>query len=120
MVDESIETCEKVIKDIKEKGEAADDFHQKLNQHVNVDFANDDIFKVARALTFLTDVNIIVDQTVFDEKNDVLKPNVSIRTETPWPLRTLIERLCEQTGLAYSIEADHVFLSTRVKLDEQK
>ena len=120
MVDESIETCKKVIEEIKEKGEAADEFLQKLNETVTIDFSDEDVFKVAKALTFITDVNIIVDRTVFEEKNDALKSKVTLRTEQPWPLKTVIERLCRQTGLEYSIEDDHVFLSTRVKLDEQK
>jgi hypothetical protein len=120
MVDESIDTCKKIIEEIKEKGEAADEFLQKLDEPVSIDFADQNIFNVARALTSITDVNIIVDQTVFEKKNDALKSKVSIRTEQPWALRTVIERLCQETGLAYSVEEDHVFLSTRVKLDKQK
>lgn len=118
MVDESIETCKKIIEEIKEKGEAQDEFYQKLNLAVRVDFSDEHIRSVAKALTFLTDVNIIVDETVFADSNKALDPRVTVRTDQPWPLRTIITRLCQQTGLAYSIEADHVFISTRVKLDE--
>jgi hypothetical protein len=120
MVDESIEKCKEVIDEIKDKGEAADELHQKLNEVITVDFSDEDIFKVAKALTFITDVNIIVDKAVFDKKNDALKSKVTFRTEKPWPLKAVIEHLCRQTGLDYSVEADHVFLSTRVKLDEAK
>ncbi len=120
MVDESIEGCKKIIEKIKDKGEAQDAFYLKLSGAVRVDFSDRDIYSVARALTFLTDVNIIVDKTVFTDSNEALSPRVTVRTDEPWPLRTIITRLCQQTGLAYSIEADHVFISTRVKLDEQK
>jgi len=120
MVDESIDTCKKIIEEIKEKGVAADEFLQRLDEPVSIDFTDEDLFKVAKALTSVTEVNIIVDQTVFKGKNDALKSKVSIRTEQPRPLRTIIEQLCQQTGLAYSVEVDHVFLSTRIKLDKQK
>jgi hypothetical protein len=120
MVDESIEGCKKIIEKIKDKGEAQDAFYLKLSEAVRVDFSDRDIYSVAKALTFLTDVNIIVDKTVFTDSNEALSPRVTVRTDEPWPLRTIITRLCQQTGLAYSIEADHVFISTRVKLDEQK
>lgn len=120
MVDESIEGCKKIIEKIKDRGEAQDAFYLKLSEAVRVDFSDRDIYSVAKALTFLTDVNIIVDKTVFTDSNEALSPRVTVRTDEPWPLRTIITRLCQQTGLAYSIEADHVFISTRVKLDEQK
>lgn len=120
MVDESMECCKKVIEEIKDKGEAQDKFYQKLNQLVQVDFSEQNVRSVAKSLTFLTDVNIIVDETVFAESNDVLDSLVSIRTDNPLPLRTIITRICQQTGLAYSIQGDHVFISTRVKLDEQE
>ncbi len=120
MVDESIECCKKVIEEIKDKGEAQDKFYQKLNQLVQVDFSEEDVRNVAKSLTFLTDVNIIVDETVLAESKGLLDSEVSIRTDNPLPLRTIITRICQQTGLAYSIEDDHVFISTRVKLDEQK
>jgi hypothetical protein len=120
MVDESIEACKKVIEEIKEKGEAQDEFYQKLTEPIRVNFADEHIRGVAKALTFLTDVNIIVDETVFGESNKTLKSRVTLKTDEPWPLRTIIARLCQQTGLAYSIEADHVFISTRVKLDRAK
>jgi hypothetical protein len=120
MVDESIEGCKKIIEKIKDKGEAQDAFYLKLSEAVRVDFSDRDIYSVAKALTFLTDVNIIVDKTVFTDSNEALSPRVTVRTDEPWPLRTIITRLCQQTGLAYSVEADHVFISTRVKLDEQK
>jgi len=120
MVDESITVCKKVIEEIKDKGEAQDEFYQKLNQLVRVDFYEKDILSVAKSLTFLTDVNIIVDETVFDKSKAALKREVNIRTDDPLPLKTIIARMCEQTGLAYSIESDHVFISTRVKLDENK
>jgi len=120
MVDEAIDICEKIIKEIKEKGEAQDEFYQKLNEAIRVDFSDEDVRAVARSLTFLTEINVIVDETVFSSSNDALNPRVNIRTSQPWPLRTIITRMCQQTGLAYSIEEDHVFISTRVKLDEQK
>jgi hypothetical protein len=120
MVDESITDCKKVIEEIKDKGEAEDKFYQKLNQMVRVDFVEMDVRDVAKSLTFLTDVNIIVDETVFDKSNKVLKRKVNIRTDDPLPLKTIITRMCEETGLAYSIESDHVYISTRVKLDEQE
>lgn len=120
MVDESIETCKEIIEEIKEEGEALDEFLQKLGESVSVDFSGEDIFEVAKALTFLTDVNIIVDQTIFSEENDILKSKITLRTEEPRPLRTIIERVCQEAGLAYSVEDDHVFISTRIKLDEQQ
>jgi hypothetical protein len=120
MVDDSLEKCEKIIKEIREKGEAQDEFYQKLNEPIRVDFPDEDIRNVARSLTFLTDVNIIVDETIFRGSNDALNPQVSVRTNQPWPLKTIITRMCQQTGLAYSIEDDHVFISTRIKLDDQK
>lgn len=120
MVDESIECCKTVIEEIRDKGEAQDEFYQKLNQLVQVDFSKQNVRSVAKSLTFLTDVNIIVDETVLAQPNDVLDSYVSLRTDNPLPLRTIITRICQQTGLAYSIEADHVFISTRVKLDEQE
>ncbi|RJP71452.1 MAG: hypothetical protein C4532_07415 [Candidatus Abyssobacteria bacterium SURF_17] len=120
MVDESIETCKKTIDEIKDRGEAEDEFYQKLNQMVQVDFAEEDIRGVAKSLTFLTDVNVIVDETVISAPNDALDTHVTMRTENPLPLRAVIAHICRQTGLAYSIEEDHVFISTRVKLDEQK
>ena len=120
MVDESIEACKNIIEEIKEEGEAQDEFHRKLNKAVRVDFSDEHIRSVAKALTFLTDVNIIVDETVFSHSNQGLNPRGTVRTGEPWPLRTIITRLCQQAGLAYSIEADHIFISTRVKLDEQK
>lgn len=120
MVDESIETCKKVIEEIKEQGEAQDKFHKKLNEAVRVNFSNEHIRDVAKALTFLTDANIIVDETVFGGSSPTLKPRVTIKTDEPWPLRTILTRLCQQTGLAYSVEVDHVFISTRVKLDKAK
>lgn len=118
MVDEAIETCEKVIEEIREEGEAQDEFYQKLNEPVRVSFSNEHIRRVAKALTFLTDVNIIVDETVFDRSNKVLNPHVTVKTDEPWPLRMILTQLCQQTGLAYSIEIDHVFISTRVKVDQ--
>lgn len=120
MVDDSITVCKKVIEEIKDKGEAQDEFYQKLNQLVRVDFVEKDIRSVAKSLTFLTDVNIIVDETVLEESTDALKREVNIRTDDPLPLKAIIARMCEQTGLVYSIESDHVYISTRVKLDEQK
>ncbi len=120
MVDESIETCKKIIAEIKEEGEASDEFLQKLGEPLTVDFSGEDIFEVAKALTFLTDVNIIVDQTIFSEENEVLKSKITLRTEEPSPLRTIIEKVCQETGLAYSVEDDHVFISTRIKLDDQQ
>lgn len=120
LVDEAIENCKKIIDEIKEKGEAEDEFFQKLREPVRVDFKDEDIRKVAKSLTFLTDVNVIVDDTIFRGENDVVKMQVNVRTDEPWPLRTIITRICQQTGLAYSIETDHVFISTRVKVDEQR
>lgn len=120
MVDESIECCKKVIEDIKDKGEAQDKFYQKLNQLVQVDFSEQNVHSVAKSLTFLTDVNIIVDETALAQSNGVLNSHVSLRTDNPLPLRTIITRICQQIGLAYSIQDDHVFISTRVKLDEQE
>ncbi len=120
MVDESIETCKKTIDEIKERGEAQDAFYQKLNESVRVDFSNQDIREVAQLLTSLTDVNIIVDQTVFDKSSKARNPNITIRTDQPLPLGTIIADICQQAGLAYSIEVDHVFISTRVRLDEQR
>jgi len=120
MVDESIETCRETIEEIKEQGEAQDEFYQKLNEPVRVDFEDQHIRGVARALTFLTDVNIIVDETIFTDSNRALSPRVTVRTDAPWPLRTILNRMCRQAGLAYSIETDHVFISTRVKLDKSK
>ncbi len=118
MVDEATENCKKIIEEIREQGEAQDEFHQKLNETVRVDFSDEHIRGVAKALTFLTDVNIIVDETALTESNRSLNPRVNVRTEEPWPLKTILTRLCQQTGLAYSVETDHVFISTRVKLDE--
>ena len=120
MVDESIDACKKVIEEIKEKGEAQDAFYQKLAEPIWVNFSDEHIRGVAKALTFLTDVNIIVDETVIGDSNKTLKSRVTLKTDEPWPLRTVIARLCQQTGLAYSIEADHVFITTRVKLDQAK
>lgn len=120
MVDEAIDTCEKIIDEIREKGESQDEFYQKLNEAIRVDFSDEDVRDVARSLTFLTDINIIVDGTVFSTSNDALNPRVNIRTTQPWPIRTIITRMCQQTGLAYSIEKDHVFISTRIKLDQQE
>ena len=120
MVDDSIETCKEIIEEIKNKGEAQDEFYQKLSEPVRVDFADEDIREVARSLTFITGINIVVDATVLDNSNETLNSRINIRTGQPWPLRTVIMRACQQTGLAYSIENDHVFISTRVKLDEQK
>lgn len=120
MVDESIEACKKIIEEIKDEGEAQDKFYQKLNEQVRVDFSDKDIRGVAKLLTFLTDVNIIVDETVFGDSGESLNSRISIRTDAPWSLMTIIRRICQQTGLAYSIEDDHVFISTRVKLDEQE
>ncbi len=120
MVDESIEACKEIIERIRDDGEAQDKFYQKLNEQVRVDFSDKDIRGVAKLLTFLTDVNIIVDETVFGDSGESLNPRISIRTDAPWSLMTIIRRMCRQTGLAYSIEDDHVFISTRVKLDAQK
>jgi hypothetical protein len=120
MVDESMENCKKIIEDIKEEGEAQDEFYRKLNEAVRVDFSEEHIRGVAKALTFLTDVNIIVDETVFADSNKALGPRVTFRTKEPRPLRSILAQLCRQTGLAYSVEADHVFISTRVKLDKHK
>lgn len=119
MVDESMEICRKVIEEIKEKGEEQDKFHQQLSQMVQVDFTKQDIYDVAKSLTFITDVNIIVDETVF-ESNELLNPYVDLRNDNPIPLKQVIQQICQQTGLAYSIEENHVFISTRVKLDQQK
>ena len=120
MVDESITTCKKVVEEIREKGEAQDEFYQKLRQMVRVDFDKKDIRNVAKMLTFLTDVNIIVDDTVFSDANEVLNPEISLRSDLAMPLNKVIIRICELTGLAYSIETDHVFITTRVKLDKQE
>ena len=120
MVDESIETCKKIIEDIKEQGEAQDEFYQKLSESVRVSFSDEHIRDVAKALTFLTDVNIIVDEAALSSSSPTLTPHVTIKTEEAWPLRTILTRLCRQTGLAFSIETDHVFISTRVKLDQVK
>lgn len=120
MVDESIATCNTIIEDIKEEGEAQDEFYQELNQLIRVDFKQEDVRNVAKMLTFLTDVNIIIDDTVFSKSNDALTPQVTLRIDEAIPLKKVIFRICELTGLACSIEKDHVFLSTRVKLDKQK
>ncbi len=120
MVDEAIEACRDVIEEIRERGEAQDEFYQQLNESVMVDFSKEHIRKVAKALTFLTDTNIIVDETVLDDPNPVLRSHVTIKTDKPWPLRMIISHLCRQTGLAYCVEADHVFISTRVKMDRSK
>jgi len=120
MVDESISTCKKIIDEIKDEGEAQDDFYQKLSQLIRVDFNQQDVRDIARMLTFLTDVNIIIDDTVFSQNNETLKPEVSLRIDEAIPLRKVIIRVCELTGLAYSIETDHVYLSTRIKLDKQE
>lgn len=120
MVDESIENCKKIIEDIKEAGEGQDEFYQKLAKPVRVNFTHEHIRDVAKALTFLTDVNIIVDETVFNTPGTTLNPYVTLKTEEAWPLKTILTRLCRQSGLAFSIEADYVFISTRVKLDKTK
>jgi type II secretory pathway component GspD/PulD (secretin) len=120
MVDEAVEACREVIEEIREQGEAQDEFYRQLNEPVMVDFSKEHIRNVAKALTFLTDTNVIVDETVFSDLNPVLKPHVTIKTEKPWPLRMIISHLCRQTGLAYSVESDHVFISTRVKMDRSK
>jgi hypothetical protein len=120
MVDESIATCKEIIDDIKEEGEAQDEFYQELNQLIRVDFKQADVRSVAKMLTFLTDVNIIVDDTVFSESNDALTPQITLRIDEAIPLKKVIFRICELTGLACSIEKDHVFLSTRIKLDKQE
>jgi len=120
MVDESMATCKKIIDEIKEEGEAQDEFYQKLSQMIRIDFHKKDIRAVAKALTFLTDVNIIVDDTVFANSNQVLNPEITLRVDEAVPLRKIIMSLCEQMGLAYSIESDHIFISTRVKIDNQK
>lgn len=120
MVDESIATCKKVIDQIKDEGEAQDNFYQKLNQLIYVDFEKKDVRKVARLLSSLTDANIIVDETVFSDSNGALNPEINIRTDEAVPLKKVIVCICDQTGLAYSVETDHVFISTRVKLDSQR
>jgi hypothetical protein len=120
LVDDSIKTCRKAIEDIKDKGEAEDSFYRQLNQPIRVDFEGEDICAVAKSLTFLTDVNVIVDETVFDKSNGVLKRKITVRSDNPIPLRTVISQMCQQTGLAYSVEEDHVFISTRIKLDGQR
>jgi hypothetical protein len=120
MVDDSMDACKKIIEEIKEQGEAQDEFYQKLNQLIRIDFEEKDVRSVAKMLTFLTDVNIIVDDTVFAEPDGALKPNISLRVDEAVPLRKVIVRICELTGLAYAVECDHVFLTTRVKLDSQK
>ncbi|GAB4335383.1 MAG: hypothetical protein Kow0099_07800 [Candidatus Abyssubacteria bacterium] len=120
LINDSIETCKKVIEEIKDKGEAQDAFYQQLEQAVRVNFEGEDICDVAKSLTFLTDVNVIVDETVFNASNGILKRQVTVRSETPISLRTIISRMCQEAGLAYSIEKDHVFISTRVKLDQQR
>jgi hypothetical protein len=120
MVDDSIETCRKVIEEIKEQGEAQDEFYQKLSAPVRISFTDKHIREVAKALTFLTDVNIIIDEAALTSSSPTLNPTVTIKTQEPWPLRTILARLCRQTGLAFSIEDDHVFISTRVKLDKVK
>jgi hypothetical protein len=120
MVDESIETCKKIIEEIKEQGEAQDEFYQKLSEQVRVNFSKEHIRDVAKALTFLTDVDIIVDETVLNGSSHILNPHVTLKTEEAWPLRTILTRLCRQTGLTFSIESDHVFVSTRIKLDQTR
>jgi hypothetical protein len=120
LVDESITNCKKIIEAIKDQGEAQDEFYQKLNQLIRVDFEKDDVRRVAKLLTSLTDVNIIVDETIFGSSAAALKPEISVRTDDAVPLRKIIISICDQTGLSYSIEKDHIFISTRVKLDSQK
>ena len=120
MVDESISTCKKIIEEIKEQGEAQDKFYQELNQLIRVDFDQEDVRNVAKMLTFLTDVNIIIDDTAFSESNQALNPKVSLRIDEAIPLKKVIIRVCELTGLACSIEIDHVYLSTRIKLDKRE
>jgi len=120
MVDESIESCKQIIEEIKDKGEAQDEFYKKLNELVRVDFLNQDIRSVVKLLMFLTDVNIIVDEIIFTGSNETLDPHITITDEEPLPLRTIISRICQQVGLTYSIETDYVFITTRVKMDEQK
>jgi len=120
MVDESIETCKKIIEEIRDEGEAQDKFYKKLSESIRVDFSNQDIREVVKMLTFLTDVNIIMDEMVFTVSNEALDPHITIASKDPLSLKTIISRICQQTGLTYSVEADYVFITTRVKMDRQK
>ena len=120
MVDDSIEVCKKIIEEIKNEGEAQDEFYKKLREAIQVDFSNQDIRDVVKLLTSLTDVNIILDEMVFTDSNEAIDPHITIITEKPLPLRTIITRICQQVGLTYSIETDYVYITTRVRMDEQK
>jgi len=115
LVREGVTRCEGRVQALRSKAQAQDALLKRLNQPVNLNVEQVDIREVVRLLTSLTDVNIIVDDTLFPTGGP--DPKVTLRVDQEVPLLQVIRMVVQQKGLAYRIEKDYVYISSRVGVD---
>ena len=108
--------CETAVTELRPEAEKDDRLLQRLNQMVNLDVKEMHLRDVAKLLTTLTDVNVVVDDTLFPVPGP--DPTVTLRVDRDVPLLQVIRLLVQQKGLAYAIEEDYVYISTRTRIDD--
>lgn len=116
LVQAGLAQAERKVQELRPAAEKENAFLHKLQQPVNVNFDGQNIRDVCKLLTKLTDVNIILDSDLFPLGGP--DPRVTLRVDRGVPLLEVIQLIVQQKGLAYSIEEDHVYISTRVEIDE--
>ncbi len=115
LVHASIDRCEAAVTALRPAAEAEDALLQRLNQPINLDVDGTHIRDVCRMLTELTDVNLVLDDTLFPERGP--DPGVTLRVDREVPLLQVIRLIVQQKGLAYAIEEEYVYISTRTGVD---
>lgn len=115
LVRDAIARCEAAVETLRPTAEARDVLLQRLNQAINLDVEGMHIRDVCRMLTELTDVNVVLDDTLFPERGP--NPDVTLRVDREVPLLQVIRLIVQQKGLAYAIEEDYIYISTRTGID---
>ncbi len=115
LVREGLARTAAAVEELRAAAAAEDAMLRRLNQPVNVDVEAMHIREVAKLLTALTDVNVVVDDTLFSQPGS--NPKVTLRVDREVPLLQVIRLIVQRKGLAYAIEEDYVYISTRTGID---
>lgn len=112
VLDQGIKDCERIIENIREKGEKKDPFLINLKTPVVLDFKDQDFRDVMMVLSKVTGVSIVVEKTIFSDQGGKIDPKVSIRLDDAIPLEEAIHWLTKLKGCDYELADDFVFVST--------
>lgn len=115
LVREGIVRCEEAVAVLRPAAQEEDALLRRLNQTINLDVEAMDIREVCKLITALTDVNVVVDDTLFPEGGP--DPRVTLRADRDVPLLQVIRLLAQRKGLVYSIEEDYVYIGSRTGVD---